>query len=211
MLELFIALFGGLYWACKLSGDKSTVRSAQRDGAVKTERIMQRQALMKKMYVDLDLEADMAHHMYSSDTKQMREDFAKYGVDTSALYISDLRHLHFVLSLAKLGKVFSSYTESHKNILGNGFYDPEPHGTEQKAIRDARINCLLAIESELISHGIDPCFIFLPTTGFEGGYSWAPASPVRLRNIGANRYRLGKVWMLCASYYDENLQDIFKQ
>lgn len=164
---------------------------------------------MMQARVDKGLEADMAHQIAS--IAQMRGDFAQYGVDTSALSVEELRDLHLSLLLARSGRVRNSYTTFHQNILGAGLYAAEACGTAQRAHRDAQINCLLAIESELIRHGIDPCFIFIPTTGHEGGYSWAPAFPVRLRNIGANRYSLGQVWMLCASSYDESLHDMFRQ
>lgn len=212
MFEIFIALFGGAYCIAKICGDRSHVRKANEHAVQVYDRIKARQNKMAAVATDRALEADIDARMVMRSHAE--EGFARFGVNVKCLPTKELRYLYSDLLLAQAGKIRWSYvTTAHRNILGLGYpkytYEAAAVGVAQRARRDAWIGCLLAIESELIRNGVDPCFIFAPTTGYEGGYQWAPASPIRLRDIrGDQRYSLGQIWALCATRYDDNLRQM---
>lgn len=207
MLEFFIALLGGLYYASKISSDRRGVKSAMQQGKSATNYLSERTEELRLRAVDRDLVADILCE--NIQWRVMDDDFADLGVDTSVLPMKELRHLYSDLLLARHGKIRHDYLTSHHNILGLDWYECEAFGTAGRARRDAWLGCLAAIEEELIRHGVDPFFIFIPTTCYEVGCMRDHVSPVRLRDIGDRRYALGQVWLLASSYYNSDLRIVF--
>ncbi len=202
MFEFFIALCGGLYWACKLSGDKRAVRNAQRRGREISETYQQRRRRMVSHAVDNNLEASMASKVVGR--AQMDEDFAGLGVDTSVLPTKEVRTLYTDLLLARAGKLREQYLDARNILVDTNIAVCGPaYGDAQRARRNAWVECLLAIEKELLRHGVDPFFLWV-VPGWQA--SGAPTETVtRLRDVGDGRYGNGRLQTLYSTYYDERL------